>query len=138
MAGSGYITAARTKILEYLRTNSSIAVNVNDIHEYLHSIGSDVNPTTIYRYLDKLTSEGIVMKYSSENGSSSVYQYSEPGHRCDEHLHLKCVRCGTILHLDCDFMQEISEHIKAEHGFSIQCKNSIIYGVCSECANKEA
>ena len=49
MAGSGYITAARTKILEYLKKNSSIAVNVNDIHEYLHSIGSDVNPTTIYR-----------------------------------------------------------------------------------------
>lgn len=133
MGNSGYNTAARKKISEYLKTNRSRAVNVNDIYDYLHEIGHDVNITTVYRYLDKLTDDGTVMKYNSENGSKAVYQFVEPEHHCNEHLHLKCIRCGTIIHLDCEFMREISEHIKDEHGFSIQCKNSIIYGICEKC-----
>lgn len=136
MSSNGYTTAARTKILEYLRANSNVSINVSDIHEYLHSVGHDVNLTTIYRYLDKLTAEGSVMKYNGEKGTCAVYQYAKPDHRCEEHLHLKCVHCGTILHLDCGFMEEISEHIKAEHGFTIQCRNSIIYGVCERCSKK--
>ena len=47
-----------------------------------------------------------------------------------------CVKCGKILHLDCEFMKEISEHIQKDHGFSLQCKNSILYGICRECQVK--
>ena len=65
-----------------------------------------------------------------------MYQYVEMGHHCEEHLHLKCVSCGCIIHLECAFMQEISEHILEDHGFKLQCKNSIIYGLCRECREK--
>ena len=73
----------------------------------------------------------------SEKGNQAVYQYVEQGHHCDEHLHLKCVKCGCIIHLECDFMREIAEHIKKDHGFELQCKNSIIYGMCSKCQENE-
>ena len=92
-----------------------------------------MNITTIYRYLDKLAKEGTVMKYVAEKGSQAVYQYVEMGHHCEEHLHLKCVSCGCIIHLECAFMDEIAEHILKDHGFTLQCKNSIIYGLCREC-----
>ena len=45
----------------------------------------------------------------------------------------KCVKCGKIIHLECHFMEEISHHIEESHGFTLQCKNSILYGVCKEC-----
>ena len=73
------------------------------------------------------------MKYVAEKGSQATYQYVEHGHKCDSHLHLKCVRCGRIIHLECGFMDEISEHIYKDHGFELQCKNSILYGICKEC-----
>lgn len=92
-----------------------------------------MNITTIYRYLDKLAKEGTVMKYVAEKGSQAVYQYVEMGHHCEEHLHLKCVSCGCIIHLECAFMDEIAEHVLKDHGFTLQCKNSIIYGLCREC-----
>lgn len=38
---------------------------------------------------------------------------------------------------DCDFMKEISEHILSDHGFTLCCKDSILYGVCDECSKKE-
>ena len=137
MAGNSYTTASRTKILEYLKKNGDRTVNVNDISNYLKENQSEVNITTIYRYLDKLAKEGTVIKYVAEKGNQTVYQYVEQGHHCDEHLHLKCVKCGCIIHLECDFMREIAEHIKKDHGFELQCKNSIIYGMCSKCQENE-
>ena len=130
---AGYTTVSRTKILEYLKNNSNRTVNVSDISDYLKSNMCEVNVSTIYRYLDKLAGDGTVIKYVAEKGSMAVYQYVETGHRCEEHLHLKCVKCGSVIHMECDFMKEISEHIKDHHGFDIQCKNSMIYGVCKNC-----
>lgn len=133
MAGSGYVTASRRRILEFLKNNSNCTVTAADIDEYLKENDSEVNITTIYRYLDKLANEGTVMKYVAEKGAKAAYQYVESGHRCEEHLHLKCVKCGCIVHLECAFMDEISEHINRDHGFALQCKNSILYGTCKNC-----
>ena len=122
MAGNGYATTSRKKILEYLMANSDRTVTVTDIDQYLKKHDNEVNITTIYRYLDNLAKEGTVMKM---------------GHHCEEHLHLKCVSCGCIIHLECAFMDEIAEHVLKDHGFTLQCKNSIIYGLCRECRKKQ-
>ena len=74
------------------------------------------------------------MKYVAENGTRAVYQYVGERRHCEDHLHLQCTKCGCIIHLDCRFMDEIAEHVLREHGFSIQCRNSIIYGLCEKCA----
>lgn len=133
MAGSGYATASRKRILDFLKSNSDRTVTAADIDEHLKKCDSEVNITTIYRYLDKLASEGTVIKYVAEKGGKAVYQYVEQGHKCDEHLHIKCVKCGCIVHLECAFMDEIAEHILRDHGFALQCKNSILYGTCEKC-----
>lgn len=54
----------------------------------------------------------------------------ELGHHCEEHLHLQCVKCGKIIHLECEFMDEISEHILKDHG--LNCSAKIQF--CMECA----
>lgn len=136
MANNGYNTAARSRILGFLKENKDRTVNANDILNWLNNQGNDVNITTIYRYLDKLTESGEVMKYIAENGTRAVFQYVGEKQHCEEHLHLQCIKCGAILHLDCDFMDEISEHVMNEHGFKIQCRNSNIYGICSDCQGK--
>ena len=133
MAGTGYTTASRKKILEYLIENHNRTLTASDIAAYLKECGNEVNITTVYRYLDKLEKEGTVMKYVAEKGSQATYQYVEAGHDCDGHLHLQCIKCGQVIHLECHFMHEILEHVEKEHGFVMQCKNSIIYGMCNTC-----
>ena len=54
MAGSSYATASRRKILEYLKSSNDHTVTAADVDEYLKKHDSEVNITTIYRYLDKL------------------------------------------------------------------------------------
>ena len=78
MAGSSYATASRRKILEYLKNSNDHTVTAADVDEYLKKHDSEVNITTIYRYLDKLAKDGTVIKYVAEKGCQAAYQYVEP------------------------------------------------------------
>lgn len=133
MAVNEYKTNSRIKIMEYLMESKERAVSVSDIASHMKEQHCSVNVTTIYRYLDKLEKDGNLIKYAAEKGDKTTYQYVEREHKCDEHLHLKCVKCGAVIHLDCCFMAEISRHIAEDHGFALQCRNSVIYGLCSQC-----
>ena len=134
MIGAGYKTNNRTRIMDFLENNKDKTVSVSDIQRHLDASDNHVNITTIYRYLDKLEQGGQLIKVASKDDGKSTYQLTNRDHHCGEHLHLKCVKCGKLIHLDCGFMDEITHHVFEDHGFSIQCENSIICGVCQECA----
>ena len=133
---SSYNTRTRQLILEYLAANARRTVSAADIVAHLEQAGAPANPTTVYRYLDKLAGEHRVMKYVAGKGERAVYQYADEQHHCHEHIHLKCVRCGEIFHMDCHFMDEVRRHLQDEHGFTLRCEGSILYGVCRKCAEK--
>ena len=132
-----YRMAARTQIAEYLKNNADRALTVGDIMKHLEKNSMDVNISTVYRYLGRLSEEGTVNKYSADSGDVALYQFAQPARNCESHLHLQCVKCGKVIHLDCHFMDEINEHIEEHHGFSIICKGSILYGTCEQCRNGE-
>ena len=127
-----YKTKKRELILEYLLQNKDTSVTVKDI-EYFLAKNTDVKPniTTIYRYLEKLMADGCLM--CSEEAGKKYYQYIAPDNTCKRHLHMKCTGCGKVLHMNCDFMDEFEKHIKGDHGFTINYKNSMIFGVCESC-----
>ena len=123
MAGSGYATNSRRKILDFLKSNSDRTVTVADIDQYLKRNGDAVNITTIYRYLDKLATDGTVMKYVAEAGGKAVYQYVELGQHCEEHLHLKCVKCGCIIRIStADLWMRLQSTSKRTTDFSYSAK----------------
>jgi Fur family ferric uptake transcriptional regulator len=131
----GYNTKARQEILDYLKKCWASTVSAAEILQHLKDNGMSVNPTTVYRYLDKLCSDHIIIKYATVKGKKSVYQLSGPGQHCSEHLHLKCVRCGRIIHLDCGFMDELKNHLQGQHNFQLQCEGNMLYGVCNDCSS---
>jgi Fur family ferric uptake transcriptional regulator len=132
----GYNTKTRQLILDYLITNRQQTVSAADILQHLEAQGASPNATTVYRYLDRLANEQRIMKYVADKGEHAVFQYVDEGQHCHDHLHLKCVRCGRILHLDCGFMDEVRQHLNSQHGFALQCEGSVLYGVCSRCAKQ--
>lgn len=133
-----YATISHTKIMKYLADNRDRAVTVSDIEDELSGQGLEVNLSTIYRFLNKLSDKGELIRYAAGKGEMSAFQYigGDAPRGCREHLHLHCTKCGRILHLECSFMQEISEHIMAHHGFALQCESSVLYGVCGECGGE--
>ena len=135
--GKTYKTEGRKKIMDILRQSGGVPLSVPQIEGKLQEGGSPLNKTTIYRYLDKLEDSGDVVKYAVDEGRKALFQLVDRKRRCDQHLHLKCVECGALLHLDGPPMSTLAEQVYTEHGFMIQCRNSVIYGLCQECLKKE-
>lgn len=132
-----YHTRCKDGIMLYLQNNADLSFSAYDIHEYMQTEGVQVNLTTIYRNLDKMTDSGTVMKFKTSDGEGYRYQYVKPHRNCQEHLHMQCRECGRIYHLECGFMDELSRHLYSHHGFSLECGGSILIGLCAECKEAE-
>lgn len=129
-----YKTKQREQILEYIRQNADSHLTADNIAAALHNRG--VSKTTVYRHLEKLYDEGQVRKYILQEGKSACYQYAG-GADCHSHFHLKCLECNCLLHLECDYLTEIGEHISEHHGFCIDSSRTVFYGLCEACARKK-
>ena len=129
-----YSTISNTKIMKYMEENRDRLVTVSDVEKYLISENIEVNISTIYRFLNKLCNGGEVIKYVAKKGEMSSFQYVGQGaDRCKNHIHLQCTGCGSVIHLECGFMEEIKSHIMEHHGFALQCESSVLYGLCKKC-----
>ncbi len=136
--GNSYTTRQRTYILACLQENRMRHVTVKDIMDYLNQKGVPVGQTTVYRYLEKLARDGLVYKYHSAEQDSTCFQYAEQSGTCHSHYHLKCLRCGRLIHLECHLLDELAEHVAREHQFQIDHFQTIFYGCCQACGKKEA
>lgn len=133
---AGYNTRARAMILEYLKENVSTTVSAADIVLHLKAQGLEVNRSTVYRYLKKLSQDNTIIKYADSDSEMTVYQYIGDNHHCSDHLHLQCIKCEKIIHLDCRFMDELKKHLLDDHKFRLQCEGSMLRGICDECKEK--
>ncbi|MCH5325506.1 MAG: transcriptional repressor [Eubacterium sp.] len=127
-----YKTKQSELILEYIKQNADRHLTADEISDGLKS---EVGKTTVYRNLERLCEQGVVRKYILSDGGSACYQYADCGQRT-RHFHLKCLKCGRLLHLECDHLTEIDEHIKAEHGFTVDPSRTVFYGRCADCSEE--
>ena len=133
---NGYKTRQRDSILRYMTEHKDHHVTVNMISDYLSQQGTPVGTATIYRHLEKLVEQGCVRKYTVDASTGACFQYVEPNTQCHEHYHLKCEKCGQLIHLKCHLAKELTEHIASSHGFTVDPLRTVFYGICRECAAK--
>jgi len=131
----GYNTRVRQLLLRFISADPGRAVTAKDVLAALERAGEPVSKSTVYRCLDRLAAERRVLKYVTDDGKRASYICAGDD-RCAEHLHLQCSACGKVIHLDCDFMDDIIGHIADKHGFDLRCDSSILYGLCLDCAKK--
>ena len=121
-----YRTRQRDAILRFFEENRDRCFTARDL------VGQvDAGEATIFRALSTLTGEGKLKKFSGGSGESAYYQFNAT--ECALHIHLKCRGCGKLIHMDCSFMEEILAHFKNEHAFTVDCGQTVIYGICGDC-----
>lgn len=131
-----YNTKQKKLILSFLINNNDKQLTCEYISDNLKNIGTPVGKTTVYRYLEKLASDGKVRKIADTESKSTLYQIIDEDMNCESHLHLRCLGCGEFVHLGCDFMHGVNEHIQKHHNFTVDNTKTVIYGMCSECQSK--
>ncbi len=133
-----YKTKQGDKMLEFLEANEGKHFTVPDVCAYFRQKGDPIGTTTVYRQLDKLITNGMVKKYVFDEQTSACFEYvkeneENPHQDC---YHLKCEKCGKLIHLECDEITEFEHHVSKEHGFKIDSIRTVFYGVCNECGEK--
>lgn len=132
---TSYNTRQKKLIEEYIKNYGESHFTVDSVCADLLKNGDRVGRTTVYRFFERLEKDGKLRKYVNERGQSTCYQYINNS-ECANHFHLKCEKCGALIHMQCNEMSALSRHIKSHHGFNIDPLKTVLYGVCEVCLKK--
>ena len=130
-----YNTKSRRIIVDFFKNHP------NDVYtsgQIISHFTGEVSAPTVYRLLKTLNDEGQLRSFCQNEKDGNLYQYCS--NVCGHHLHMTCLKCGEVYHMDCGFMNEISSHIKNEHSFELDNSKSVLFGICKKCGggNKNA
>ena len=123
-----YKTRQKELVLDVIK-NFKNDFTIKEIYEKLNQ---NVGLTTIYRIVSKLVEEGKIKK-SIDYNNVVHYQYLDEC-QCDNHFYLKCDKCGSITHVDCDCINDFTNHVLKNHSFKVDNVNIIIKGICKKCS----
>ena len=130
---ASYKTRQSSMILAHLKKEKG-HVTAASLATQLRQAGEAIGTATVYRQLDKLVASGVVRKYITDKGA--CFQYAESD--CDGHFHLKCLDCNTLFHVDCSFLTDLAPHILAHHGFTVDNRRTVMYGICAKCKEQNS
>ncbi|MCR5623981.1 MAG: transcriptional repressor [Lachnospiraceae bacterium] len=133
-----YKTKQREELISYLKNTSGSHFTAGDVCECFKNNGNPIGTATVYRHLEKMVDEGIVRKYIMDNTTSACFEYVGDANKCAENkcFHCKCEVCGKLLHVHCDVLSNIEEHLFEHHNFSLNPLRTIFYGICEDCKKK--
>ncbi len=106
--------------------------SAKDIADKLQSSENPMGTSTIYRFLDEFTSDGILRKTLGEDNTARFF-YFKPCNN-ENHFYLECERCHSFFHLDCKHLHSFSKHLAKKHSFQVSSYNLIITGTCANCS----
>lgn len=133
-----YKTKNRDLLFEYFEEVKGKHFTVNDVSRFFDGRGQHIGTTSIYRQLEKMLDEGIVNKYTIDQNSSACFEYVGGVHKeQDECFHCKCEKCGKLLHIHCDDLSAVKQHLLQHHDFILNPLRTVFYGLCEECAKND-
>ena len=132
MLKKNYNTKKRIYIEEIFKNSPEKVYTSKDIIEFTKAF---IGEATVYRTLSKLVEEGIIKRYIAAEKETILYQYN-PHNNCENHFHLCCETCGILIHMDCEFLNSMEEHMMKKHNFLINNMKTLIYGECESCRKK--
>ncbi len=135
---SQYRTKQREALLGYLRTVPGQHITAGEICAHFAALGAPIGTATVYRHLESLVDEGLLSKYIIDSSSPACFEYvGEEIHSGEDAcFHCKCEKCGALIHLHCEELSGLGEHLSMRHGFSINPMRTVFYGVCADCRRR--
>ncbi len=128
-----YRTEQRETLDAYLKAN---AARQFTIEELAGALSPAIGKSTVYRLIRELQESGRVRRFQLGQGRHAVYQYL-PTEACVSHLHLKCVTCGRMMHLNGSVSEFLTRQILASNRFRLDDRLTTLYGHCARCAEAQ-
>ena len=130
-----YNTKQKKFLIAFFESNPDKCFTVEDICKSALDDGIRIGQTTVYRNLEALIREGIVLKRTMPEGNIAVFQSLLCETRKHDCHHLCCTDCGTVIHTDSNYIKKLLAYIGKENKFNCDIQRTIFYGLCEKCAN---
>lgn len=86
-----------------------------------------ISRQAVYDALNAMSEHGIIRRIQP-SGSAARYE-----HRVDNHHHLVCRTCATLVDIDCAVGEAPCLIAEQDHGYIIDEAEVIFWGVCPDC-----
>lgn len=122
-------TIQHTLVLETVRRLKNHPT-ADDVYEEIAVRHPNISKATVYRNLNKLAEEGLIRKRSI-HGEADRFD-----HKCGDHYHIKCERCGQVFDVDMEYIPDLPSRIRDTHGFTVTTHDIFFSGICPACQEK--
>lgn len=102
----------------------------DEIYDMIVQEHHTISRGTVYRNLNRLAEMGKIRKMEIPGGPDRF------DHRCHDHCHVKCERCGKVFDVDMDYITGLEKNITDTHGFAFTGYDILFRGICPECQHK--
>ena len=102
--------------------------------ELASALAPSIGTSTVYRLVGELVELGTVRRFQL-GGRRVTYQYLGDG-KCISHLHMKCVACGRMLHLDAHLSTFLQKQLLASSRFALDDQLTTLFGRCRSCLSE--
>ena len=122
------LTRQRELIWQTFTADPDRHLSADEVVEHVRSLLPQVNASTVYRTLDLLVDEGLLLR--TDLGADRAYY--EPA-REHAHHHLVCETCGAVEHFHDEQLGDLRRRIEASSGFVVGSGEITLRGLCRAC-----
>jgi Fur family transcriptional regulator, ferric uptake regulator len=123
----GYrLTPQRLAILKALN-QAGCHLSPAEIYQQVHAELPGLTEPTVYRTLNFLTEQGLVLVAHVGHGQL-VYEVAD-----HDHHHLICRVCGSMEEIDHQEIKLLYENFLAQTGYQIDTIHATFFGLCPSC-----
>jgi Fur family ferric uptake transcriptional regulator len=103
-------------------------LTAQQVYERIRKNLPAVNPSTVYRALERLAHAGMISV--SDMGKGATVYESVGGER---HHHLVCQECGTVSTIGDEEVESFFQRIEGKYDFRMVTNHLILFGKCPRC-----
>ena len=119
----------RNAVIDILE-KAKIPLTIEYIYDELRRKNEKISLSTVYRVMERLTSNGTAIKAIVMDDNKARYELCKNGHK----HYMICVKCSKMIPIENCPIKELEENITKTTGFNITGHKLEIYGECSSCA----
>lgn len=126
----GYkLTTQRRAVLDVIIEKQEKHLNPEEIYDIVKKRYPEIGIATVYRTLQLLEKLNIIYRLNFDDG----YNRYELNLDSENHHHLICLKCGDIMEVKLDLLENLENEIEDENGFKIVDHNVKFFGYCIDC-----
>ena len=115
-------------ILELLREEHA-HFTAQEVYTHLKPRLPSVNPSTVYRALERLTNAGEISVSDMGTGAAVFEKVGSSPHH-----HLVCQGCQRVITIDNEIIQPLFDKIEKRFNYQLTTNHLILFGYCQNCS----